>query len=84
MIGKDEVVRGLKKKDELNLGSLFVYLEIRRALGGNEKAAERVWRYGSGVTLGILEVEHGLNPVDREFLKQCFDSYKEPDEPQKV
>ncbi len=76
-LGQDEVVKGLKKDHELNLGSLFVYLELRRALGGNEKAAERFWRYGTGITLGILEVEHGLNPVDREFLKHCFDSYQE-------
>ena len=80
-LGEDEVVRDLQEEDELSLGSLFVYLELRRALGGNEKAAERVWRYGSGLTLGILEVEHGLNPVDREFLKQCFDAYQEKDEP---
>lgn len=80
---QDEAVQALKDDDNLNLWTLHVYLEARRSIGGNQGAAERVWRYAGGMSLGVIEVEHGLNPIDREFLHQCYEAYEKETAPTK-
>ena len=76
-LARDQNIQRLRDDGELNLGNLFMYIEVRKALDGDDKAAERIWKYGSGAISGSLEIEHSLNPVDRDFLKWCFDSYEE-------